>query len=193
MLTKTILPIVLTFNLGVMAIDTAQAGNGQRPAAKAMGQGGAKQEWQLQAQQSGSGAKQQKTDKQRKQEQVTTRSKKTIREQLRNQDVYGHEMMSAAELNQYRERLKRAQNDREWAQLRETHQRDMQNRAQSRGLSIDPPIYGQHLMTTRERDRYVNRMQAAGSEVQRNQIREEHRKMIQERAGESGIYLPPAE
>jgi hypothetical protein len=115
-----------------------------------------------------------------------------IRYQLNDNEIYGHEMMSAEERNQYRERLNAAQSDKKWAQLRAEHQVEMQTRARSQGIELNPPVFGEHLMTTKERNRYEDRLSRANSDAQRNRIREEHQILIQERARELGIDPPSA-
>lgn len=53
-------------------------------------------------------------------------------------------------------------------------------------------IYGSQLMTQQERLEYRNRMRAAQSEEERQQIRNEHHQTMQERARERGLTLPDA-
>lgn len=119
-------------------------------------------------------------------------SRNMIRYQLNDNEIYGHEMMSAEERNQYRERLNAAQSDKEWAQLRAEHQVEMQTRARSQGSELNPPVFGEHMMTAKERNRYEDRLSRANSDAQRNRIREEHQILIQERARELGIDPPSA-
>jgi hypothetical protein len=56
----------------------------------------------------------------------------------------------------------------------------------------DQPIYGRQLMTEQERLEYGERMRAATTEEEREQIRLEHHARMQERAAELGIELPDA-
>lgn len=51
-------------------------------------------------------------------------------------------------------------------------------------------IYGSQLMTQQERLEYRERMRAAQSEEERQQIRNEHHQTMQERARERGLTLP---
>jgi hypothetical protein len=106
-------------------------------------------------------------------------------------DIYGSQMMTAEERSQYRETLNQAQNDAERAMIREEHQRTMQDRARSQGTDLAPPIYGQHMMTMEEQQRFTRRMQDAASDGEREVIRNEHRQFIQQRARELGIDVPP--
>ncbi|WP_024852203.1 hypothetical protein [Hydrogenovibrio kuenenii] len=53
-----------------------------------------------------------------------------------------------------------------------------------------PPVYGGQLMTQQERNAYRTKMQSAQTQEERNQIRNEHHKQMQERAKAQGITLP---
>jgi hypothetical protein len=83
--------------------------------------------------------------------------------------------------------LDNARSDREWSQLRAEHQREMQARARAQGRQLDPPVFGQHMMTMEEQKRYSDRMQAAKNDEERVRIRQEHQQMMMERASELGI------
>ena len=63
----------------------------------------------------------------------------------------------------------------------------MQARAKAQGKQLDPPVFGQHMMTMEERNRYTERMQAAKTDAEKTRIREEHQQMMMERARELGI------
>ena len=57
-----------------------------------------------------------------------------------NQDIYGGELMSVEERNQYREQLRLAESDPEAkAKLMEQHREQMQIRAKEQGVKIDEP------------------------------------------------------
>jgi hypothetical protein len=83
--------------------------------------------------------------------------------------------------------LDNARSDREWSQLRAEHQREMQARARAQGRQLDPPVFGQHMMTMEEQKRYSDRMQAAKNDEERVRIRQEHQQKMMERASELGI------
>ncbi|MBI1423083.1 MAG: hypothetical protein GC149_06430 [Gammaproteobacteria bacterium] len=51
-------------------------------------------------------------------------------------------------------------------------------------------IYGSQLMTQQERIEYRNRMRTATTAEERLRIRNEHHKLMQERARERGVSLP---
>lgn len=113
------------------------------------------------------------------------------RERVRTEDIYGSKLMTAEEQNEYRRRLENAGTDREWARIRAEHEREIQARARAQGVDIDPPIYGQHMMTMEERRRYTRRMQDAANDGEREMIRDEHREFIRRRARELGVDVPP--
>lgn len=52
------------------------------------------------------------------------------------------------------------------------------------------PIYGSRLMTEEERIQYRDRMRAAKTAEEREQIRREHHEEMKERARERGVTLP---
>ena len=110
-----------------------------------------------------------------------------VREHMPDHGIYGHQMMSAEERERYRQQLASAQDDREWSRMRAEHQREMQARAKAQGKPLDAPIFGQHMMTMEEQNRYTDRMQAATTEADKTRIREEHQQMMMQRAHELGI------
>lgn len=113
------------------------------------------------------------------------------RDRIRDQDIYGHQLMSAEERTRYRDRLQKADNDRDWARIRAEHQQEIQARARAQGVDLEPPIHGEHMMTMEERARFVTRMQEAQGEAEREMIRNEHREFIRIRARELGMEPPP--
>ena len=116
-----------------------------------------------------------------------SQQKKQLREAMPDQAMYGHAMMTAEERERYREQLNRASSDREWSQIRAEHQREMQARAKAQGKPLDPPIFGEHMMTMEEKHRYTQRMQAAATDAEKTRVREEHQAMMMQRARELGI------
>ncbi len=110
-----------------------------------------------------------------------------MRQQMPDNGMYGHQMMTAEERERYRQQLNSAGSDREWSQMRAEHQREMQARAKAQGRPMEPPIFGEHMMTTEERTRYTQRMRAAKTDAERAQIRAEHQQMMMERARELGV------
>jgi hypothetical protein len=53
-----------------------------------------------------------------------------------------------------------------------------------------PAIYGSQLMTRQERMEYRNQMRSTKTQEERNTLRLEHHKKMQERAKEKGVTLP---
>ena len=66
----------------------------------------------------------------------------------------------------------------------------MAGQSGSRALAQDQPIYGSQLMTEQERSEYRAQMRAATTEQEREQIRIEHHREMQERARAMGVELP---
>ena len=115
------------------------------------------------------------------------------RDRIRDRDIYGGHLMSAEERERYRKQLQNAANDREWARLRAEHHREIRARARAEGVDLEPPAYGEHMMTMEEKARFTMRMREAGGEAEREMIRNEHREFIRERARELGMEPPPFE
>jgi hypothetical protein len=113
------------------------------------------------------------------------------RDRVRDADIYGAELMSAQERDQYRQQLQNAKNDQEWARLRAQHEEQIRARATQRGVSLPPPVYGQYMLTAQETERYRRRVENARDEQARAQVRAEHEEMVRERARELGLEAPP--
>jgi hypothetical protein len=99
--------------------------------------------------------------------------------------------MSNEERRQYRDRVNAAVSNREYAEIRAQHMNEMQARARAQGQPLDPPIYGEHMLTREERNEYRNRIQSAESAAERERVQAEHRDMIRERAMLLGLDPPP--
>lgn len=164
---RSLLFFVLLFAVAALALD-ASYGQGR-------GSGDAQQKQQGQMQ------------KDMHQKSHMTQQQKHVREHMPDHGMYGHEMMTVEERERYRQQLDNARSDREWSQLRAEHQREMQARARAQGRQLDPPVFGQHMMTMEEQKRYSDRMQAAKNDEERVRIRQEHQQMMMERASELGI------
>ena len=93
---------------------------------------------------------------------------------LRDQDIYGSALMSAEEMNQYRE------------QFQAQHEKKMQSRAQQQGKDLVPPgqgpIYGGELMTVQERNQYREQLRHMDSEEDREKFLAQHREQMEQRA-----------
>ena len=172
---RSLLFFVLLFAVAALALDASYA--------QGRGAGGSQQKQQAPQGQQGQG--QMHKDMHKKSH--MSQQQKHVREHMPDHGMYGHEMMTAEERERYRQQLNSAQSDREWSQMRAEHQREMQARARAQGKQLDPPVFGQHMMTMEERNRYTERMQAAKNDEEKARIRSEHQQMMMQRAGELGI------
>jgi hypothetical protein len=81
-----------------------------------------------------------------------------------------------------------------WAADQDPDQLRTQDRTrdqlQTKDQTQSSPIYGSQLMTNQERVEYRNRMRAARTVAEREQIRLEHHEQMQTRAKERGVTLP---
>jgi hypothetical protein len=171
---RSLVFFVLLFAVAAMALDASYA--------QGHGPGGDDQKKPMpQSQQQG------QVQKGMHQKSPMSQQQKQPREQMPDQGMYGHEMMTAEERERYRERLANAGSDREWSRIRAEHQREMQARAKAQGKPLDPPVFGQHMMTTEERNRYIQRMQSATTDAERARIQQEHQQQMMQRAREMGI------
>src|SRR5690606_27239395 len=109
------------------------------------------------------------------------------REQLRDRDILGSELMTRQERREYRNRNEARQTVQEWVGARDQHQERMLARARQEGVTLPQPFYGQQLMTDQERERLRERLQDAETEQERLRIRNEHREEMQVRAREHQI------
>jgi hypothetical protein len=114
-------------------------------------------------------------------------------DQLRTRDIYGAELMTRQERNEYRDQIRDMQTIQEWARFKAEHQARMMARAREQNVDLAPPLYGQQLMTDQERERLRERLREAESEQARQGILAEHRQMMQERAREHQIPLSELE
>ena len=62
--------------------------------------------------------------------------------QAENQ-IYGYELMSEEERNQYRQRIRNAENRQEAEQIEAQHRHEMQVRAKNKGVQIEEPVKAQ--------------------------------------------------
>lgn len=112
------------------------------------------------------------------------------REQLRDRDIYGSELMTPRERREYRSRIEGMDSPGDWARFRAEHQARMQRRAEERGVELERPHFGQQLMTDHERDQLHRRLRDAPDDDARQRLQAEHRERMLERAREHRI---PAE
>jgi hypothetical protein len=62
--------------------------------------------------------------------------------------------------------------------------------ASTASFAADAPIYGSQLMTNQERIEHRNKMQAAKTAEEREQVRLQHHEQMQLRAKQQGVTLP---
>lgn len=62
--------------------------------------------------------------------------------------------------------------------------------ASSASFAADAPIYGSQLMTNQERIEHRNKLRAAKTAEEREQVRLQHHEQMQLRAQEKGVTLP---
>ena len=171
---RSLIFFVLLFAVAALALDASYA--------QGRGSGGQQKQQMPQGQQ-GQGQMQ----KDMHQKGAMSQQQKLMRQQMPDQAMYGHQMMTAEERERYRQKLSSAGSDREWSRMRAEHQREMQARAKAQARPMDPPLFGEHMMTAEERNRYAQRMRAATSDADKARIREEHQEMMMQRAHELGI------
>lgn len=134
------------------------------------------------------------------------------RDLLRERDrdrIYGGKLMTAAEQTRYEQQLRTLPTEQERVQFRMEHQQEMQRRAEERHERLGPAlseaqirsqerarqqereqVYGYSMMTPQEVARYQAQMGAARSAQERDRIRSEHRRQMEERARERGEAQP---
>ena len=64
--------------------------------------------------------------------------------------------------------------------------------ASTASFAADAPIYGSQLMTNQERIEHRNKLRAAKTAEEREQVRLQHHEQMQLRAKEQGVALPDA-
>lgn len=111
---------------------------------------------------------------------------------LSDRDIYGSEVMSVQERNQYRQQLQTASNEGERKRIEARHREMVEARAKSRGIDLAPPgrdIYGGALMSVEERNRYREQLRMIDSDDERAMLKARHREEMQARAKAQGIDL----
>lgn len=105
-------------------------------------------------------------------------------------DIYGGELMTAEERNQYRKQLKSSKSAKAREQLQAQHEKRMQERALEQGKDLVPPgqgkIYGGELMSVQERNAYRERLRLYDTEEGVQKFQAQHREEMQKRAAALG-------
>ena len=116
---------------------------------------------------------------------------------LGNQDIYGNELMTQAERDQYRKELGNAKTEQARRELQAQHEERMQQRAQQQGRDLVPPgqgpVYGGELMSVQERNEYREQLRIIDSEAERQQFQAQHRERMDQRARALNLKIEEAE
>jgi hypothetical protein len=119
--------------------------------------------------------------------------------------IYGQQLMTQEEQEQYRARMRALETEQERAALREQHRKDMQGRARERNVELpdvaapagaakeEPApktVRGRELMTEEERERHREEMRSKATAEERERARREKHEEMRERSREQGVELP---
>jgi hypothetical protein len=125
-------------------------------------------------------------DQDRDQDQVRDRTHLQDPSAIKDAEIYGSDLMSEEERNQYRKQLQNMKTVEERNQYQAQHEKMMQERAQQQGKDLVPPgqgpIYGGELMTVQERNQYRERLRQIGTDEERTQFMAQHREKMELRA-----------
>jgi hypothetical protein len=105
--------------------------------------------------------------------------------QLRDEEIYGHELMSRTELSRYRKELARQTTAENRAQFEYEHEERMRERAKVQGKDLVPPgqgpIYRGELMSVEERNEYRERLRTMKTDEDKERFEAQHRAQMQTR------------
>ena len=108
------------------------------------------------------------------------------RERIRDEQIYGHELMTQKELNQYREQMQTMQSTRAREQFEAQHEDKMRARARQQNKDLVPPgqgpIYRGDLMSVQERNEYREQLRIIAAEEERARFLARHREKMDQRA-----------
>jgi hypothetical protein len=115
--------------------------------------------------------------------------------QLADGDIYGGELMTAEERNQYRKELQAANTWQAKEKFQQRHEEKMMKRAENEGKDLVPPgqgkIYGGELMTVQERNEYRQQQRHYDGEGL-EKFQAQHRELMQKRAAALGMEIEEA-
>ena len=115
---------------------------------------------------------------------------------IMDQDIYGNELMTGEERNQYRNELGSSDAQESRNQYQAQHEEKMQKRALEQGKDLVPPgqspIYGGELMTVQERNEFREQLRLSDSEEERQQFLAQHRERVEERARALNLEIEEA-
>jgi len=116
---------------------------------------------------------------------------------MRDQDIYGHELMTEQERKQYRQQLAAAKSPEDAQKIQARHEERMQIRALEQGKDLVPPgqgpVYGGEYMTVQERNQYREQLRVLKSDSERQQFMAQHQEKMNQRARAMGKEVEEAE
>ena len=116
---------------------------------------------------------------------------------LKNEEIYGHELMSEEELNQYRKQLQNMNTIQEREKYQAQHEKMMRERAMKQGKDLVPPgqgpIYGGELMSVQERNEYREQLRMFDSDDERLKFMAQHKEKMNARAKALELEVEEAE
>ncbi|PRY71769.1 hypothetical protein [Halomonas ventosae] len=92
---------------------------------------------------------------------------------------YGGPVLDQQERDRFQQRLRDADSLEERQRIQTEHRNLMRQRAEQRGFDPDG-IYGYPMLNQQQRREYHQRMQGAGSDAERQRIRQEHRQQMRQ-------------
>jgi len=115
---------------------------------------------------------------------------------MENGDIYGNELMTAQEREQYRKGLGASGDQQARNEYQMQHEQQMQQRALQQGQDLVPPgqgrIYGGELMSVQERNEYREQLRLMDPE-QSEEFEAQHRDRINQRAHALELEVEEAE
>lgn len=134
----------------------------------------------------GSGDQIQKVEQQQDQDRLRSRIETRDHASLRDDEIYGHELMSRQELNQYRKQIQTTRTAKAREQFELQHEEKMRQRALQQNKDIVPPgqgpIYRGDLMSVQERNEHREQLRVIESEEERARFLARHREEMERRA-----------
>lgn len=116
---------------------------------------------------------------------------------LSSAEIYGSELMTEEEMNQYRKKYQSMSAAEERKQFQAQHEEQMRVRALQQGKDLVPPgqgpVYGGDLMTVQERNQYREQLRNLQSEEEKTQFMAQHREQMNERAQALELEVEEAE
>lgn len=116
---------------------------------------------------------------------------------IKDQDIYGNELMTNAERKQYRNELGNSDSQQSRENMQFQHEQKMQERALQQGQDLVPPgqgpVYGGELMSVQERNQYREQLRLIDSDEERQQYQAQHRDRVNQRAHALGFEVEEAD